>query len=88
MTAKAQVLETVGKMPDEATMDDILDQVVFVAAGDIAGKEVGLPSAILIDETEKQELLASIRQSQKDFEQGKGIPIEEVRKEIPKWANG
>ena len=59
-----------------------------MAAGDIAGKEVGLPSAIPIDETEKQELLASIRQSQKDFEQGKGIPIEEVRKEIPKWANG
>ena len=31
MTAKAQVLETVGKMPDEATMDEIFDEMELIA---------------------------------------------------------
>ena len=88
MTAKAQILETVQSMSDEATMDDIVDQVVLVAAVDAAREDVEAGRVIPIDETEKQELIASIRQSQKDIEQGKGIQIEEVRKEIPKWANG
>ena len=88
MIAEAQILETVQSMPDETTMDDIVDQVVSAAAVDAAREDVEAGRVIPIDETEKQELIASIRQSQKDIEQGKGIQIKEVRKGTPKWANG
>ena len=88
MIAETQILETVQSMPDEATMDDIVDQVVSVTAVDAAREDVEAGRVIPIDETEKQELIASIRQSQKEIEQGKGIQIEEVCKEIPKWENG
>jgi len=42
--------------------------------------------ATLMDIAQKIELVAGIRQATEELDRGEGIPAEEVRKQISKWA--
>jgi predicted transcriptional regulator len=59
MSNRQRILDLVSKMPEDATMDQILEKVEFVA-----GIQIGLEQA----------------------ERGEGIPAEEARALVEKWA--
>ena len=54
MTAKAQILEEVAKMPDEASMDEIVEQVKLIAGIRQARKDVKQGRVVPIEEVEKE----------------------------------
>ena len=54
MTAKAQVLETVGKMPDEATMDEIFDEMELIAGIERSIEQLDRGEGVPAEEVRKQ----------------------------------
>ena len=54
MTAKAQVLETVGKMTDEATMDEIFDQMELIAGIERSIEQLDRGEGEPVEEVRKQ----------------------------------
>ncbi|MBC8326664.1 MAG: hypothetical protein H8E27_13680 [Verrucomicrobia subdivision 3 bacterium] len=54
MTAKAQVLETVGNMPDEATMDEIFDQMELIAGIERSIEQLDRGEGVPVEEVRKQ----------------------------------
>ena len=54
MTAKAHVLETVGKMPDEVTMDEIFDQMELIAGIERSIEQLDRGEGVPAEEVRKQ----------------------------------
>ena len=54
MTAKAQVLETVGKMSDEATMDEIFDEMELIAGIERSVEQLDRGEGVPAEEVRKQ----------------------------------
>jgi predicted transcriptional regulator len=60
MTAKAEVLQAIGDMPENASFEDIARRIDFIA---------------------------KVKKGLEQAERGEGTPLQEVKRQIPKWIS-
>jgi predicted transcriptional regulator len=60
MTAKAEVIQAIGDMPDNASYEEIARRIDFIA---------------------------KVKKGLEQAERGEGVPVQEVKQQIPKWIS-